>query len=231
MQDPFVAQLIVVLAFAATLLRQARTLPWQNVIACSAVIALLSGIFLAIGAKVGIPFGPFFFTENFAPLLFHQVPWPLPLLWVVVLLNARGVARLILHRWQNGPNHGLWIIAAASLLAALFDAALEPFASHANHWWIWKPSRATFSWYGAPWVNFVGWMVVTFFILALTAPWLINKKSSDEPPLDFQPLIVWTALMLLLTVGNAVNHLLAATVFSSASLLIVLSAASRSRAK
>ncbi|HZV35414.1 MAG TPA: carotenoid biosynthesis protein [Verrucomicrobiae bacterium] len=225
MEDSRIAQAIIVLAFAATLLRLARTLPWQNVIASAASIAILSGIFQAIGASTGIPFGPFFYTEKLGWLVFGQVPWPMQLLWVVILLNARGVARLILRRWQNSPNHGLWVIAFASLLAGLFDAGVEPIASHANHWWIWKPSRTTLLWYGAPWVNFAGWMVTSFFILALTTPWLIDKKSSDKPPLDFQPLIVWTALMLLLAFGNLTHHLFAATVFSIATALAVAFAA------
>jgi uncharacterized membrane protein len=227
MHDSLIVQCIIVLALAATLLRLARTLPWQNVIACGILIVVISGAFQTLGAKTGIPFGPFFYTENMGRLLFRQVPWPMPLLWVVNLLNARGVARLILKPWRETASYGIWVIAVASLLATLFDAGLEPIASHANHWWVWTAAKTIPAWYGAPWVNFAGWAVVAFFILAIIGPWLIDKKSSGKPPMDSQPLALWFGLMLLLSVSNAVENLLAAAVFSFAAASLVAIAAWR----
>src|SRR5579884_3766688 len=170
------AEFIIILALAVTVLRLAKLLPWQNVVAIVVMIAGLSWIFEAVGAKFGIPFGPFFYTENFSQRLFHQVPWPMPLLWVVVLVTARELARLLLRQWRESANYGLWLLAVASILATLFDAALEPFASGANHWWIWTSSKVRLTWYGTPWINFVGWLVVTFFILSIVSPWFLNKK-------------------------------------------------------
>jgi putative membrane protein len=192
----------MILALAATLLRLARTLPWQNVIACAVLTGALAGIFQGVGARTGIPFGPFFYTENIGHLVFHEVPWPLPLLYIAILLNVRDVARLILWRWRETTNYGVWVISLASLLATVFDAGLEPIAS-TGHWWIWTTSKSIPSWQGAPWINFAGWIATSFFILALATPWLINKKTSSQSPRDYFSLIIWVILTLLLAVNNA----------------------------
>ncbi|MDB6020937.1 MAG: hypothetical protein JWQ04_794 [Pedosphaera sp.] len=210
MHEPSLAQTVILLALAATFWRMTRRLPLQNVFSCAVIIALISGLIQIIGAKTGIPFGPFFYTENLGYPLFHLLPWPVPLLWVVVLLNSHGVARLILKPWRNASNHGLRSLALTCLLAVLFDAVLEPFATRTNRWWIWTSARTIPIWYGAPWINFAGWAATALLILGFITPWLINKKPGDEPPPDYCPLMIWLTLMLLLTIGNTFSQFWAA---------------------
>jgi uncharacterized membrane protein len=207
MTENHLAQGIIILACAITLWRMGRNLPAQNVVACAGLCVLMSGAIEIIGTLTGVPFGPFFYTENLGPLLFRVLPWPIPLLWFVVLLTSRGVARLILKPWRGTSNHGLWSIALTCLLAVLFDAALEPCGARVNRWWVWTLSRTRPVWYGAPWINFAGWAVSSLFILGLVTPFLINKKPAEEPPPDIYPLALWAALMLLLAIGNAAEHL------------------------
>ena len=170
-------QCIIVLACALTLWRMTRELPLQNVLACAGLIAVLSGLTEIIGAKTGIPFGSFFYTENLGYGLFHALPWPVPLLWIIILLNSRSLARLILRRRCEKPNYGLWVIALAAMLATVFDFVLEAIARE-NHWWFWSNSTAVLSLSGAPWTNFAGWFGTSLYILISITPWLLNKKSA-----------------------------------------------------
>jgi uncharacterized membrane protein len=216
MQETLAAQCLIVLALAITLIRLARTLPWQNVIASAALISILAGIFE--GAKTGFSSVRFSYTENFGHLLFHKVPWPMPLLWVVILLNARDVARMILRNRRGTENYGIWVIALASLLAVSLDVGLEPFAN-ANHWWISSGNGGL--WHGASFINFVGWAVVAFFILVTASPWLINKKVSSQSSFDWFPASVWAALILLLFLANVWHGYWAAATFALAVQVII----------
>jgi hypothetical protein len=137
------------------------------------------------------------------------------------------VARLILRPWRNHSSYGRWSLALTCALTVMFDLSLEPFAAYANHFWIWKTPKHIASWYGAPWINFISFAVTTLLILAIATPWLINKKPIAKSPPDYFPLIIWSFLMLLLTVGNATQQLWGATVFTLSTTIPVTASAWR----
>ncbi len=207
------AILLVALALAASLFALGRTLPAQNVFAAAGLIALISGLIETLGTKTGIPFGPFFYTENLGPAPFHLLPWPVPAIWIIAILNSRGTARLILRPWRELPNYGIYSLALTCLLVVIFDANLEPWAARTNHFWIWQTPKSVPAWYGAPWINFPAWATVTLLILGFATPWLINKKPVTDPPPDYPPLILWLTVNFLLTAANAAHHLWLATIF------------------
>ncbi|HXD00543.1 MAG TPA: carotenoid biosynthesis protein, partial [Verrucomicrobiae bacterium] len=209
--------LFPLLALAATLLALARTLPAQNVLAVAVIIALLSGIVEIINVKTGVPFGARTFTDDLGPQILG-LPWPLPFLSTAALLSSRGVARLILRPWRKTAKYGLWVIGLAALLTVIFDFNLEPFASAANSWWIWRMPKSVPAWQTAPWVNFLGLAMTTLLILAFTTPWLINKSRTRSGPLDYHPLLLWLLLNLLPAAGDATHHL-----WLPAALAVVLS--------
>jgi uncharacterized membrane protein len=198
--------LFPLLALAAALLALTRTLPTQNVLAVAAIIALLSGIVEIINVKTGVPFGARTFTGDLGPQIFG-LPWPLPFIWTAAILSSRGVARLILRPWRKTAKYGLWVIGLAALLTVIFDFSLEPFASAANSWWIWRMPKSVPAWQTAPWVNFLGLAIITLLILAFTTPWLINKNRARSGPPDYHPLLLWLLLNLLPAVGDASHHL------------------------
>lgn len=219
MPEQRIAQGVILLALAVTLWRLRRVLSWQNVAACGLLIALCSGLIEVVGSKTGIPFGPSFYTENLGCRLFGKLPWPVPLLWVVVVLNARGVVQLILKPWRASENYGFWAIGLAALLAGVFYAGLEPIA-FANRWWNWTDStHQAWSWYGAPWINFPSRMLIALLLLVFSMPWLLIKKPGGELPSDYVPLGLWLLSTLLLAVGNGLNHFWAA-----AALMVIIDA-------
>jgi len=202
----FASALFPVLALTATLLALARTLPTQNVLAATVTVALLSGITEIINIKTGVPFGARTYTDELGPQIFG-LPWPLPFIWTAAILSSRGVARLILRPWRKTAKYGLWVIGLAALLTVIFDFNLEPFASVANSWWIWRMPKSVPAWQTAPWVNFLGLAMITLLILAFTTPWLINKNRTRSGPPDYHPLLLWLLLNLLPAAGDASHRL------------------------
>ncbi|MBU6410388.1 MAG: carotenoid biosynthesis protein [Verrucomicrobiota bacterium] len=182
---------LILLAAAATLSALARQLSLQNVVLVAFVTALAGGGVSALGATTGIPFGPFTFGPAIGPQLFKTLPWAVPLVWVVAVLNSRGLARLILRPWRKIRTYGFWLIGVTAGLTGLFDLALDPFASRVKHYWLWTPTPFPLTWCGAPLVNFMAWTVVSLLILAFVTPALINKQPRPKSPPDFHPLGIW----------------------------------------
>lgn len=197
---------LVLLATVSTLVALARRLPAQNVLLAALIIAGLGGAAQVLGATTGIPFGPVLFGPAAGLKLFGLLPWILPLLWIVAVLNSRGVARLVLRPWRKTRTYGFWLMGLTALFTMLFDCALEPFATHIKHYWIWTTAGGfTLTPQGAPVSNPVGWFSVTLLILAFTTPVLINKQLSKRRAPDYHSLAVWLGAIVLFG-GAAAGH-------------------------
>ena len=195
--------LLIVLATATTLAELARRLPFQNVVAVALVIAAGAGAAQCMSVLTGIPFGRVSYTRS---QLFNPQLWTMPLLWLVMLLNARGAVRLALQPWRETTGYGYWLLGLSVALVLLMDFGLEPFATRVNHYWSWGATVPAPHWYGAPWVNFLGWAVCALAILAFVTPFLINKAPSSECP-SLHPLVVWLVLNALILTGILAHHL------------------------
>lgn len=192
-------------AALSTLLSLAQRLPLQNVTMAALLTMGLSGMIVAVAHVTGVPFGPFLYGDRLGPRWFNTVPWSVPVLWMIVIINGRGVARLIMRPWRKTNYYGYWVMGLTALLAMHFDLALEPVAVTLKRYWLWQPTHTHWQWYTAPWVNFLGWFAVAWAILSLTLPWLINKQPVKRP-MDYYPLAQWIVLHLWCFTGNFLHQ-------------------------
>jgi len=196
------AAVLVISATVSTLAALCRHLPLQNVLLASAIIAGMGGLAHLLAAITALPFGPIHFPAASGPRCLGQLGWAMPLVWLVVVLNSRGVARLILRPWRKIRAYGYWLIGLTVALSVLLDAALEPFASVTHQFWIWLPTRLPLSWYGVPVSNLAGWLLTATLIMAFTAPALINKRQRPQSvPPDYHPLGVWLSALALFSIA------------------------------
>ena len=200
------------LAAATSLVGLARYLPGQNVLMASTLLAAISFAVAALAQKTGIPFGPRTYTGTFGAKILG-VPWQVPLLWLTIIVNGRGVARLMMRPWRETPYYGFRVMGLTGALAVAFDAALEPFATRVKRYWFWEPHASVLAWYSAPWMNFLGWFVITLGILGFLTPWLIDKRPVQQP-IDYHPLVLWLLLNFHTATGNALGQMWPAVVFS-----------------
>jgi uncharacterized membrane protein len=203
---------LMVTAVFSTLASLWRRLPLQNVLTAAFCIAVIGGGLTALGAKTGLPFGPFIFGSGIGPVYYKSLSWVMPLIWVVIILNSRGVARLILRPWRKNKTYGYKVFGLTALLVLLFDMAFDPFASRVKHGWVWMPSTLKLTWQGAPLANFLTWAAVTLLILVVITPWLIVKKPRQKRGADFYPFGIWLGGLVIFAVGCGVNGIWAPVV-------------------
>jgi len=202
-EPSWIDQTILMLAALASIVTLNRQLPLQNVLSAAGITAAIGGLAHAFSACSAIPFGPIVFNSQAAWQFFNTLPWTVPVLWIVVIFNARGVGRLILRPWRKVKSYGYWLIGLTSVLAVAFDLALEPFAWHVKHLWLWQPTRLAVAWHGVTALNFVGWGGVSLFSLMLITPSLIRKQPGGSSVPEYQPLAIWLGALLLFAVGSA----------------------------
>jgi uncharacterized membrane protein len=198
-------QVTIVLAAVAAVAALKRQLPLQNVLPAALVAACIGGVAHAVSSRpnFSLPFGPVVFGDAAGERIFNVLPWTVPFLWVAAIFNARGTARLMLRPWRKVKAYGFWLIGFTALLAVAFDVALEPFAWHVKHFWLWQPTRLAVTWEGATLLNFVGWACVALLIMMVITPSLIRKQPGNAAAPDLHPLILWLGALLLFAVGCA----------------------------
>jgi len=195
----------IALAAVASVTALHRQLPWQNVLPAALIAAAIGGFAHGLSANPNfcLPFGPLVFNPAAGGKIFSTLPWTVPILWIVVIFNARGTARLIMRPWRKVKNYGFWLLGLTAALAMAFDLALEPYAGPVRHLWRWQPTKITFTWQGATPLNFLGWAFVSLLIMAFATPSLIRKQPGNPSAPDFHPLALWLGALLLFATGAA----------------------------
>ena len=128
----------LLLALAATVISEMGALPGQNVFAAAMIILVVGAVVELISAFSGIPFGTRIFLERAGSQIFGALPWSLPLIWVLFVLNSRAVARLILRPWRKSKSYGFRVIGLTCLLTIAMRLNFEPLATRVNHFWVCK---------------------------------------------------------------------------------------------
>lgn len=204
--------LLLLVTAASTLVSLCSQLPAQNVILVAVLIGAFTGLVHFVNAMVAVPLGPLtYHTENVGRFMISPLPWSVPVLWVVIILNARGVARLMLRSRRRTSHYGFWVMGTTVLLVGLFELGFQPYATHVTQYWSWKPTKLPWDWYSTPWSYFLGCSVMTLLLLLFVTPAMINKHPNPKRP-SFHPLLIWEALSALILLGALSARLSAAVV-------------------
>jgi len=170
------AQLIAVLVILWQAWGTTRTL----IVGCS--IVFLGWIAEALGSKTGFPFGPYIYTNTLQPKI-HGVPVQIPLGWLMMLPPSWAVARAVTdrldYRWQIPAFIGL-----SALAMTAWDLLMDPMMVSWEMWEWQNPG----GYFGIPWSNYLGWLLVAAAITAIIRP-----RNLPTAPL----LLIYTITWLL----------------------------------
>lgn len=153
---------LLVAGTIATLCVLGQKLPLQNIVGLAVTIAIFSGAILLGTSWLKLSFNPPQLNQNFSKL----PEWTFPLIWLVALVNARGIAKLLLHRWRKNKNFGLWLLALSSWFVAGLNAR-----------------------------NFFFQFAFGMIAFVVTTPWFLDKKRAESSA-DFQPLLLAILLLI-----------------------------------
>jgi putative membrane protein len=161
---------------------------WGAVAALRVAFSILALSWVAelIGSRIGIPFSTYSYTDALQPQIL-KVPVQIPLGWLMMLPPSWAVAQAIVDRlnprWEFPAFVGL-----SALAMTAWDLFLDPMMV-TWEMWVWDNPGGYF---GIPWINYLGWLLVSALITILIRP-----GKLPVAPL----LIIYTAIWLLKSVG------------------------------
>jgi putative membrane protein len=145
-------------------------------------VGILAWAAEAVGASTGLLFGAYHYTDKLQPQLAH-VPLLIPLAWWMMLPPAWAVAQRL-----TGATRGWRFVAISALALTAWDLFLDP-QMVAWGLWVWEDPG---SYFGIPWHNYLGWLMVSALMTFLLQP----------PKLPVWPLLlIYTITWILETIG------------------------------
>ena len=148
-------RLQIVLALAALVVFLVRHAATRWMAAFVAVYLVSLGAELA-GTTVGLPFGPYHYTDGLGFKLFAHVPALIPASWFMMGLPSYAIAS------RRFANNSLGRIALGSFILLSWDLALDPAMSFVTKYWVWSGEG---QYYGMPLLNLLGWFVTGVVIM------------------------------------------------------------------
>jgi uncharacterized membrane protein len=163
---------LAALALGVVLVRRTRA-AWIPAFVAIYVLSLTSEL---SGTTLGLPFGPYHYTDGLGPKWFGHVPLLIPLSWFLMAVPSLAIARRL-----AGPTAStIARILIGSFVLLSWDLALDPAMSHATKYWIWGDG-ATGPYYGMPWLNLFGWYI-TGVALMIVLEWRRADRWLDAIP-------------------------------------------------
>ncbi len=188
------------------------TIGWRKTLIFAALAASISLSSELIGTSTGFPFGDYAYLNGLGTKVLGRVPYTIPLSWFYL-----GFASYLLANAVIGPartlKRSILAILGGTYLLVVWDLVLDPAMAHESmpiRFWTWYD---TGSYYGMPWVNFLGWAGTgALFMLIARLIW-----REDADPDTYSPALPYAiylanvvfGVVLAINVGLWVPALLA----------------------
>ena len=150
------------------------------------VVAGLSYLAELLGVSTGLLFGKYHNTAVLQPQI-AGVPVLIPLAWMMMLPPAWAIAQFITHK--TGRDIRFLVVSALAFTA--WDLFLDP-QMVAWGFWHWEVAGQYF---GIPWSNYFGWMLVSTCISLIA-----NPRDLPAGPLSLVYVVTW----ILQTIGQGI---------------------------
>lgn len=202
---------LLVAVLVVTVSSLAQQISLQSALMGAGMIGMIGSVAHWASYVSGVPFGPLHFPHAYGTTPFQEWFFVPACIWVAMLLNARGLARLILKPLAKHRHHGLHLLGLSTLLVVAMAMVLEPYASTGHRYWFWGDTRLPVTWQNVPLSCLFAWGVVSIIASVAATPVLINKHPRPAAP-SGDAALIWAMMSGLFAVGTAVNGLWPATI-------------------
>lgn len=203
--------ILAALVLAFVLVRHAGA-RWIPAFLALYVISLVSEL---AGTTVGLPFGPYSYTDGLGVKLFGHVPALIPVSWFFMAVPSYVLAVRALTRGGRAPR-AIPGILLGSLVLLAWDLALDPAMSWITKYWVWGTDGA---YYGMPLLNLFGWYVTGLALMAALGALRAGEWTRTIPT-------PWLLSFYLVNLALPLGMIIAAGLWGAAALTGVGAAAS-----
>lgn len=152
------------------------------------------------GTNVGLPFGPYHYTDMLGWKILGDVPPPIPVSWFYMLYGCLAICGRLMSADDSNATKWKWAVAAGFLLT-FWDVPQDPAmtAVQPHHWeWdfdkfpAWIPGFIkTGFFYGMPLSNWIGWVLTGILVARLMLAFVSPTQVRDRIAPAKLPLVLY----------------------------------------
>lgn len=161
----------------------------SNTLRTFAIVAVITWGAEFIGHRTGFPFGGYEYTDALQPQIFG-VPLLIPVAWFMLLPSSWVMAQLIVGE-RNTVTKSVAFVGVSAIALTAWDLFLDPQMVNWGFWAWDSPS----GYFGIPWSNYAGWLLVAAVVTAVVRPSKLNV---------FPLAIVYGMVWFLQTIGQGI---------------------------
>jgi uncharacterized membrane protein len=137
----------------------------------------------------GFPFGHYHYTEKLGPKL-GTVPLLIMPAYFAMCYVSWNLAHIVLDKFDKHSDslQRFAIPLVAAFIMVMWDLSMDPARATVHQAWLWHDGG---SYFGVPFVNFVGWFLTVYLIFQVFALWIARWPSTAPSGSDDTDRSAW----------------------------------------
>lgn len=156
-----------------------RRLGWPTMLTFFAIAFVVSWCMESLSIATGFPFGHYHYTERLGPKL-GTVPLLIMPAYFAMCYVSWNLAHIVLNKFDHSADalQRFAVPVIAAFIMVMWDLSMDPSRATVSQAWIWRDGG---SYFGVPFVNFMGWFLTVYLIFQILALVLQKQQSRRDP--------------------------------------------------
>ena len=156
-----------------------RRLGWPTMFVFFIIAFLVSWCMESLSIATGFPFGHYHYTDKLGPKL-GTVPLLIMPAYFAMCYLSWNLAHIVLNKFDHRADalQRFAVPVIAAFIMVMWDMSMDPARSTLSQAWIWHDGG---SYFGVPFVNFMGWYLTVYLIFQIFALVLQKQQPQRDP--------------------------------------------------
>lgn len=157
-----------------------RRIGWSSMLTFFLIAFVISWSMESLSIATGFPFGHYHYTDNLGPKL-GTVPLLIMPAYFSMCYVSWNLAHVVLDKFDHRADalQRFAVPILAAFVMVMWDLCMDPSRATVHHAWIWHDGG---SYFGVPFVNFLGWFLTVYLIFQAFALVLQRQKTTSHRP-------------------------------------------------
>lgn len=160
-------------------LHGSRRLGWPTMLVFFGIAFVVSWCMESLSIATGFPFGHYHYTDRLGPKL-GTVPMLIMPAYFAMCYVSWNLAHIALHKFDHRADalQRFAVPVIAAFIMVMWDLSMDPSRATMSQAWIWRDGG---SYFGVPFVNFMGWFLTVYLIFQILALMLAKQQPKRDP--------------------------------------------------
>jgi uncharacterized membrane protein len=156
-----------------------RRLGWSTMLVFFVIAFFVSWCLESLSIATGFPFGHYHYTDRLGPKL-GTVPLLIMPAYFSMCYVSWNLAHILLDKFDHRADalQRFAVPVIAAFVMVMWDLAMDPSRATVSQAWIWRDGG---SYFGVPFVNFMGWYLTVYLIFQIFALVLQKQQPQRDP--------------------------------------------------